>query len=194
MEHIRQMDLGDFNELKEVIKEFLSKYRYLYEMRIQKLVYFAELYSMDNYEKRLTNATWKPYMFGSFSEDVRNALEDLDVDSEVVRRNGSRTRKYFGYNVSAGSLSDGKKAIIQRVHEKTKNKGTEEMGKESKETWLYQEEEFDQPMDFGKYLQHIRSVSKSERRYYDPDAPDIQDIRSLHDVSTNGQDTPRTAS
>ena len=168
---------ADITEIKEIVKEFLSNYRYLHEFRIQKLMYFAELYTIDNYEQRLSDATWKPYMYGSFSEDVRTAVQRLEegneVDTETVRRDGSKTTKYIGYGISGGDISKAKKLIVNRVHQQFKSKSNDELGDESKESWLYQDQKFDTPMDFGKYLSYIRSVPKQERPYYDSDSPSL---------------------
>jgi len=163
----------DFEELQEVIREFLGKYRYLYEFRVQKLVYFADLYALDNYEKRLTDAEWKPYYYGSYSETVSKALEALDVESKTVTRRNRETTKYIGHYVSGGDLPSGKKAIIDRVHRQYKSVSTEELGTKSKETWLYEEGTDGEPMDFDGYLDYIRSIPEKQRGEYDPNAPGI---------------------
>lgn len=160
----------DFDEIQQVIKEFLSKYRYLYEIRIQKLVYYGELYCLENYDRRLTDAEFKPYMYGSFSETVRQALHDLDIPTEEARRNGNKTVKYLSYGVDGGELEPAKKKIISRVHQLTKNESTESLAKMSKESWLYQNEEFDEPMDFERFLKEGKSGE-----FFDPESPELDE-------------------
>lgn len=161
----------DFEELKEVITEFLSKYRYLYEIRVQKLVYYGELYCLDNYGCRLTNAEFRPYMYGSFSKNVRKALRELDLPTEKTYKNGSETVKYLSYGVSGGTLSDKKREVISRIHQRTKNKSTEELAEMSKESWLYENEEFDEPMNFKRYDEEFDLPRESGEGLYDEDAP-----------------------
>jgi uncharacterized phage-associated protein len=181
----------DFEELQEIIKEFLGKYRYLYEFRIQKLVYFAELYALDNYEKRLTDAKWKPYYYGCYSETISQALEALDVDSKAVTRRNRETTKYIGHYVSGGDLPSGKKAIIEHVHQRYKSVSTEELAARSKETWLYEEGTDGEPMDFDSYLEQINQIPKEQRREYDSDAPkiDIDDGWDSYEKSDDNQTT-----
>lgn len=161
----------DFEALKEVIKEFLSKYRYLYEIRVQKLVYYGELYCLENYGRRLTSAEFKPYMYGSFSEDVRKALRELDLPTERTYKNGSETVKYLSYGVSSGEISDEKAEIISRIHQLTKNKSTDELAQMSKDSWLYENEEFDEPMNFERYKEEFDLPREEGEGLYDEDAP-----------------------
>lgn len=191
----------DVDEVREVLKEFLSKYKYLYEIRLQKLVYEAELYSLANYDARLTTAVFKPYIYGTFSETVRKALNSMDVEKEVVTRDGGKTKKYLSYGVSGGDLSDVKKDIISSVHTRTKRTSTSELASDSKESWLYQNQEFGESMDFYEYWQsELQGVDTEDRDRYDPNAPelseyDIDDERKsdLHPIDKQN-DTEQAAS
>jgi len=191
----------DVDEVREVLKEFLSKYKYLYEIRLQKLVYEAELYTLANYDARLTTAEFKPYIYGTFSETVRKALNSMDVEKEVVTRDGEKTKKYLSYGVSGGNLSDLKKDIISSVHTRTKRTSTSELASDSKDSWLYQNQEFGEPMNFYEYWKsELKRVETEERDRYDPNAPelseyDIDDERKsdLHPIDKQN-DTERAAS
>jgi len=160
---------ADVEEVQEALKEFLSKYKYLYEIRFQKLVYEAELYCIENYGARLTTAEFKPYIYGSYSETIRKALNDLDVKKDVVYRNGGKTTKYLGYGVSGGDLPDAKKKIIERVHQRTKRTSTEELAEESKASWLYQNQDYDNPMNFEEYYEQLGELE--DRPRYDEQRP-----------------------
>lgn len=166
----------DIGEVREVLKEFLSKYKYLYEIRLQKLVYEAELYTLANYDARLTTAEFKPYIYGSFSGTVREALKSMDVEKEVVTRNGEKTTKYLSYGVSGGDLSDLKKDIIRSVHARTKRTPTSDLASDSKESWLYKNQQFGEPMNFHEYWEReLKDVEKEDRDRYDPNAPEISE-------------------
>jgi len=56
---------------------------------------YAEVYCVVYYEARMTNAEYKPYMFGAFSYDIKSTLEDMgDLDRRRMIRNGKRTVAY----------------------------------------------------------------------------------------------------
>ena len=169
---------NDFQELKGVIKEFLSKYRYLYEFRVQKLVFYAEVYTIDNYERRLTDASWKPYIYGSFSEDVRVAVRELDVPTQTVYRNGDETIKYLNKGLSGQHLeNEAKRAILDRVHQRTRNQSTKDLAQFSKNHWLFEHTDYESVMSFEKYLDHIQDIDEGDRGLFDPDHPEIRNDR-----------------
>lgn len=149
------LEEDEFRELKKVIKEFLSKYKYLYEIRIQKLVYYAELYSLENYGVRITKSNFKPFHYGSFSETVRDALQDLDLPTKTVRTHGKVTKRYLNYGVESPSLSQEKKKVIDRVHERTRSTSTEELAKLSKDSWLFNNFNKGDEMTFADYKEYL---------------------------------------
>lgn len=180
-----QRTTPDVDEVREVLKEFLSKYKYLYEIRLQKLVYEAELYTLANYDARLTTAEFKPYMYGTFSETVREALNSMDVEKEVVTRDGEKTKKYLSYGVSGGDLSDLKKDIIRSVHARTKRTSTSDLASASKNSWLYKNQQFGEPMDFHEYWESVlKVVDEEDRERYDPNAPELSEYDSDSEVNT----------
>jgi len=169
---------NDFQELKGVIKEFLSKYRYLYEFRVQKLVFYAEVYTIDNYERRLTDASWKPYIYGSFSEDVRVAVRELDVPTQTVYRNGDETIKYLNKGLSGQHLENvAKREILDRVHQRTRNQSTEDLAQFSKNHWLFEHTDYESVMSFTKYLHYIRDLDEEDRSLFDSKHPEVRDER-----------------
>lgn len=185
-----------FIELEEVIREFLSNYKYLFEIRIQKLIYYAELYSIENYGLRITEADFKPFHYGSFSDTVREALADMDLPEQSVRRHGNKTKRYLNYGVSSTQLSKEKKKVINRIHERTKSQSTDELAKLSKNSWLFDHLEKGESMEFKEYRSHLmtefdieegdnwrKALEESENdlhmlQFYDEDAPAFE-IREL---------------
>lgn len=149
---------GDLGRIKAVVREFLSKYQYLYEKRIQKLVFYGEIYCLINFGSRLTNAEFKPYMYGSFSEDIREALEELDnegVPTEEVLINGKWVTKYLGEEVDGGNLSAPLAAIVDAVHQQTRSQSTEELAQFSKQNWLFEETQYGESMDFDEFAERL---------------------------------------
>ncbi|WP_280535450.1 type II toxin-antitoxin system antitoxin SocA domain-containing protein [Halopenitus sp. POP-27] len=145
----------DVHELKEVIREFLSKYKYLFEIRIQKLVYYTELYSIENYGVRITKANFKPYFYGSFSDTVRRILEEMNLPVKTVRRHGNKTKRYMNYGVSSDDISIEKRQIIAKVHQITKNRETDDLAQLSKDTWLFKKLDEGNTMSFAEYRKFL---------------------------------------
>lgn len=144
--------------LEDVLVGFLSKYDFLHEYRLQKLVYAAELlYAEENDGEQLVNAEFKPYMYGSYSERLAETLDNLDTHEDIVARpdvhHGKRTEAYKFTGAGDGGLPENVGNLVQRLHEATKSMTNEELAQWSKESWLYQETDYDTPMDFDDYAE-----------------------------------------
>lgn len=151
----RGLSTEDFQELKEVIMEFLSHYDYLHEYRLQKLVFYGELFCLQKYARRLTDASFIPHHYGCFSDDVRQALEELeDVERELEFRDGHETHKYLHYD-PGGDLHPGKKELIKDIHEETKTLSNEQLAQVSKQSWLFRNTPKEEPMDFDFYRDQV---------------------------------------
>jgi len=139
--------------VKEVIREFLAQPEYdeLYETRLQKLIFYTEVYCILHYGHRLTEAEYRPYMFGAFSPDVRHALNNLDdIKKRRTIKNGNRT---VAYRCSEKSdwLDEDTKCIIRRTHLSARRKSTDELAQFSKESYLFENTEYDPPMKFTEF-------------------------------------------
>lgn len=148
----------DKRELKEVIKEFLNHLNFAYNYRLQKLIFYSEIWCIQEFGRRLTDAEFMPYDHGSFSRDIAEALnelrEDEEVESESEFRNGNETFRYF-HHPEGGELSPGKKEIIRKLHEETRSLSTEQLAQFSKQSWLFKNTEKGQPMDFEYYQEEV---------------------------------------
>ena len=139
-------------EIEDVIQAFLQEHDYLHEFRLQKLIYLAELVHGQLEENRLVeDVEYKPYMYGSYSEDVSDKLEDLDDELESLPdyQHGKMTKRYIASDESLGSIEDEiAKEIIKAVSDVTSSKRSVDLEKWSKSTSLYEETPYDQPMNF----------------------------------------------
>lgn len=145
------LDAEDMNELEEVILEYLSKYEGLYEKRVQKLLFYSEVKTAMKTGQRLTDATFMPYDHGPYSKAVTQALEDLSEAGRVsIRKNGQ-----YATALDGGDLSPKKKYLIGRMHEETKRMSTDELVERAKDTWLWEEFEYAEEMDFATYIEEV---------------------------------------
>lgn len=156
---------SDIEELKEVVVEFLSKYEALYEKRIQKLIFYGEVFSIENYGQRLTNADFMPYYHGPYSRRLSNVVEEL---AEEPRIGKTREGQLFTQSHSdGGRLSQNKKDLINRIHRETRSMTTEELVDFAKDTWFWQAFEEEEEIDFLVYAEEI-NLTEEERDQLTP--------------------------
>lgn len=161
----------DMGELKQIIIEFLSKYEGLYEKRIQKLIFYGEVYTAQEAGQRLTDATFMPYDHGPYSRAVTQALDDLE-ETEVVDQ---RPNGQYATSRDGGDLSPKKKYLIDRIHEMTKRMSTDELVDRAKDTWLWEQFEYAEPMDFATYIDEIVLAPEVRRKMGTLDRDPVED-------------------
>lgn len=149
-----QTDLAEekIERIQSVIKDFLvqSNRKELFETRIQKLIFYSEVYCVFHYHHRLTHAEYRPYMYGAFSLDVRMAIESLEgIKRRKTVIHGERTTGYSIEN-HTGFVNDGVREIIEQVCNSVENESTENLAQFSKDSWLFENTEYDHPMDFSE--------------------------------------------
>lgn len=173
------LDEDDMEELKEVIIEFLSKYDGLYEKRIQKLIFYAEVETGIKTGQRLTDATFMPYDYGPYSKAVKQALDELSEEGRISIRNNGQ----YATALDGGDLSPKKKYLIGRIYEETKRMSTDELVDRAKDTWLWKNFEYAEEMDFATYIDEIvaspevcNGIETSERQPVDD--PDLERLLS----------------
>jgi len=141
-------------DLDEVIRGFLSRNKYLHEFRLQKLVYLAELLAVQEQEERLTDADYKPYMYGAYSEDVADTLSDMkpDAATKATTHHGKLVTAFVEPDKNP-ELDGTVEEILDRVHERVKDTRipNDDFGEWSKESWLYKNTPFDHRMNFLRY-------------------------------------------
>lgn len=141
--------------LDEVIRGFIETNEYLHEYRLQKLVYLAELLSLrDRGGNRLTNADFKPYMYGAYSDELSERLDELKHEF------GTKADTHHGKVVTAYTSPDSDTdlegetlGLIKKVNEIVRDGrfSNEDLAEWSKSTLLYQGTPFGEEMDFDDY-------------------------------------------
>jgi hypothetical protein len=158
-------------EIEDVIKEILNAHSYIHEKRIQKLLFLADLYSIQTRGKRLIDADFKPYYYGVFSDKVSLALQTLsNVKTAFTEApDGSevltflRPEKPFRTGMSAGD-----RKLIKLVLYVYRNQPTEMLADIGKHSLLWQSAEHGQPFDYAKYLADpaVRISPRMARAYH----------------------------
>lgn len=158
-------DRTDDEELEEVIKEFLYHLDWAYHKRLQKLVFYGDVWCLQTYGKRLTDADFLRYYHGSFSRDIETALDELresgEVEFEREEKQDEPTYRYFNHG-EGGDLSPAKKELVRYIHQDTASWSTDKLAGFSKQTWLFENAEDGESMDFDTYRDEVL-IPMSER-------------------------------
>ena len=174
----------NFEELKEILKEILHQLDFAYNYRLQKLVFYGDIWCLQNFGKRLTDASFKPYDYGSYSDDVAEALGELaeegEIEYERVMKPDGPTKEYQSHP-EGGKLSSAKKEIIKQILDETAGLSTEELAQFSKQTWLFNNTEEGEPMDFAFYTENVVLSGPEVEGLCKPDEDplDVDDFESL---------------
>lgn len=174
--HPSDVDRGEqgdgHHDLKSIFKEFLRHNHFLHEFRVQKLVYLADLVSKLKRGERLSDADFKPYMYGSYSEDLRKTVESSrdELPTGKDRHYGNVTTVYYGGKSDKGqtdevfdepAIQDEEvQEIIEAVLDAVDGWRSEELGDWSKESWLYENTPYEEEMDFDRLEQVDEKVKE----------------------------------
>jgi len=126
----------------------------LYEKRIQKLIFYGEVFTAQHFGERLTNSDFMPYHHGPYSQAVTNAISHLQSEnriSVIPHRPGSQ----YMTEEEGGELSPQKKDWIKKIHEDTSSMSTDSLVNFAKDTWLWEEFEHEEYMDFSEYMDEV---------------------------------------
>jgi uncharacterized phage-associated protein len=163
-------DRSDSEEMGEIIKEFLYPLDWAYHYRLQKLIFYGEVWCLQTYGKRLTDADFLAHHHGSFSRDIEDALENLresgEVDFERELKDDGPTYRYL-HHEDGGEISPAKKEIVRYIHQETASWTTEKLAQFSKQTWLYKNAELEESMDFETYRDEIIIPTEERERVAD---------------------------
>lgn len=142
--------------LRLLIKGLLKNHKFLHEYRLQKLVYLAELLYLEREGgKSLTDADYKPYRYGAYSEDVKEAVSELASDSKVQaeysRKYGNDTWSYKPNGLDP-DLPEEVEELVDVVMNLSRHKSSDELAKWSKSTYLFNETDYDEQMSLSEYV------------------------------------------
>lgn len=148
---------ADQARLKEVIREVLKHSDPLFAVEIQKTIFYGEIYCTEKYAGRLTDARFYPSMYGAYSADIREALDDLEdeVPTKLGKRLGRNKPKFEA--PERGAEDSELRRIIGEICSKTQTLDLDELTELSRANWLFRNAEHDEIMSFEKYHRKIKN-------------------------------------
>lgn len=139
-----------------MLRYLLNHHTFLHEKRIQKLVFLADLHSIQTRGTRLVDADFRRYYYGVYSERVALALQSLEGVSVRPDRgpDGSPTFVFLKPKepLPTRRLTKEDEAILDEVLRAYKGVSTEDLAEMGKATLLWESAEFGQALDYEAYL------------------------------------------
>lgn len=176
-----ELDEDGLRELKGVLEEFLGHLGHASHVRLQRLLFYAEIWCLQTYGRRFTNAGVVACDNGSFSRDVELALEEMCDDGEVavVRRGANGRAEEYQQRADSGDLPLARAAIVEHVCRDTADWSSEQLEAFVEQTWLYENTPTGERMDFETYREEVVIPRAERERIADrADAP-VGDARPV---------------
>lgn len=148
---------AETERLQDFIRELLNRHSYLHEKRIQKLLFLADLHSIQMRGKRLFDADFKPYYYGVYSDDVSLALQslgDAKVAAGTTAEGADILVFYKPDRPFKTNLSAEEKRIIGETLSAYSGMTNEQLAQIGKHTVLWESREHGQPFDYESYLKN----------------------------------------
>lgn len=140
-------DETDYETLRSVVDFFLSRYQYLDgDKRLQKLVFYTDYRHYQEHDHQLTNAAYTPYIYGLFSDDTRNALQNSNSDVERIVIRGNRMKRY--HTIDNPDLSEVPIDFLEQIHEETRDISTADLATFAKNVPVFAKTEYGETAEF----------------------------------------------
>lgn len=154
--------------LIDIVREVLSHNGDRFSVEVQKLCFYADLYAVERYGRRLTDIEYGAYMYGPYSEEIADALEEAESEDWLETIPGMRDgRPDTKYDAAGGAeISDACRKIIKQTVKRLKPLSHDELTKKSRNARAYQWTKGGDTIDFVTYHNKI-------------DNPEFADERSL---------------
>lgn len=156
----RDTEVDGIGDLQKVLAKILSHRQDSFPPEIQKLCFYADLYTVEAFGRRLSKATYEVDMYGPYSQDVSKALEGItdefqNVTAEPALFRGHQRWRYSTRGDVQTGLIEARRRILEHVCERTADTTAGELERISKNNWLYQETPGGEQLDFEKYCHEL---------------------------------------
>lgn len=127
------------DHLESTIRQYLSKYKYVYEKRLQNSLFWLDYNYALEHNEPYTDANYYTHMYGVFSPEISYLLREvIDLPTDLVYQNDVRVPKYLCYTLQTKSPPICDPSVIEWAYNNTKTTSTDELITENSTTTLYQ--------------------------------------------------------
>lgn len=153
------------DHLESVLRQFLSNYKYIYEKRLQNVMFWFDYnYALEHGEP-YTDAHYYKYMYGAFSPEIRYVLQEIiEPPTDTVRVEGVRVPKYICYVLDTESDPVCDPAIVQWAFNNTKSTTTADLIEENSSTTVYESATFGHQLNLDTLAPQPDVVSGGRKR------------------------------
>lgn len=164
MVHTERTDKTVDKKLRDIIVYLTFKTKYLTEIRLTKLIYIAEIYSIEKFCKRLSGINFLNYFYGPWSQEISSAGEMLsgsDILIEFDTTPYGHDASFFKPNVDKTTicLSERDISILDDVLNDWGFKKTPEIIEYAKSTFPYKNSEFRELINFDEHIEESISMT-----------------------------------
>ena len=150
-------------KLRDIIVYFTFKTDYLTEIRLTKLIYIAEIHSIEKFGRRLLGVDFLNYYYGPWSQEISFAGEILsggDILIEFDTTLHGYDASFFKPNVDKTTidLSEEDVSILDGVLNDWGFKKTPEIIDYAKSTFPYKNSEFGELINFDEHIEESISM------------------------------------
>lgn len=135
---------------KPALVYFINQYTEISANRLHKLLFYAEAVYYEEHGERLTMVQWQPLMYGMYSHDADNALEQLgenEVESRIGIRDGGTATVYLSAPTELYP-DDEIVDFLDDIHAETDSISTDDLMRWAKTHPLYENTEYGTPAKF----------------------------------------------
>jgi len=140
---------------EDVVSFFLNEHNFIHEKRLQKLIFLADLHSLQTTGKRLLDADFKPYYHGVFSDMISAGLQSMKglLSQPDVAPDGRTTIVFLKppKPYPTKTLGRAELNILRETFEAYKALTNEDLAELGKHSLLWDSAEFAQPFDYETY-------------------------------------------
>jgi len=162
----RDVQEGQNEKLELLITGLIKRHQFLSEYRLQNLIYLAELLYLERTDgNSLSGASYTPYRYGSYSEEVRNTVESLSNEANIISEktaynNDTHIYRYIGSDPNHPEKIE---SLVNIVMSLSRHKCNYDLKEWVKSTYLFKNTDYDDEMELSAYIeQYVAKGSKPE--------------------------------
>lgn len=129
-----------------------------FSVEVQKILFYSDMYAVEKFGGRLTQADYKPMMYGAYSDHISEGLEKLasereDIITRTDLRDGNTDTSYIHLGETSFGIEDFVQDVLTRISDMT----IEELTEFSKMNYLYREADSGEILSFEEYEEALES-------------------------------------
>ncbi|MCD4841959.1 MAG: SocA family protein [Methanosarcinales archaeon] len=155
------------HKIRDIIVFFTYNTKYLTEIRLNKLIYLAELYSIEKLGKRLLDIDFLSYRYGPYSPDIATigeAISGEDITIEYETTNTGHNANFYRTTkdkMCVKHLTVEEFGVLDDIVRDFKFKSTSQIVDAAKNSEPYLKTSFEDVIDLDKYKRDMDAIYRN---------------------------------